>query len=181
MPAVDLLVRMQATRTHIALVIDEYGGTDGLVSIENLVEMVVGDIEDEHDEAAIRMIERHDVDVFVADGRARLEEVSEEVGVDLAVGDMAEGVDTLGGLIATLFARVPLPGERIGGPGDLEFEVLDADPRRVKRLRIRRRREGEAPRPGTAEQVPPARPADAPPSDDGLFRPPHRDPAPSAS
>src|SRR3954471_9298031 len=145
MPAVDLLVRMQATRTHMALVIDEYGGTDGLVSIEDLVEMVVGDIEDEHDVASGRMILREG-DTFVADARASLEEVSEAVGVDLAIGELAEEVDTVGGLIVTLAGRVPSRSELIAGPDQLEFEVLDADPRRVKRLRIHRRPDGAAPR-----------------------------------
>jgi CBS domain containing-hemolysin-like protein len=138
MPAVDLLVRMQATRTHMALVIDEYGGTDGLVSIEDLVEMVVGDIEDEHDDATARMILPSDDDTFVADARAGLEEVSEAIGIDLAHEDIAEDVETLGGLIVTLAGRVPSRGELIDGPSGLEFEVLDADPRRVKRLRIHR-------------------------------------------
>ena len=142
MPAVDLLVRMQATRTHMALVIDEYGGTDGLVSIEDLVEMVVGDIEDEHDAAATRMIVQ-DGDSFVADARASLEEASEAFGIDLAVCDVAEEVDTLGGLIVTLAGRVPSRGELIAGPDHLEFEILDADPRRVKRLKIHRRENGE--------------------------------------
>nr|USU30383.1 hemolysin family protein [Methylobacterium sp. OTU13CASTA1] len=142
MPAIDLLVRMQATRTHMALVIDEYGGTDGLISIEDLVEMVVGDIEDEHDVAEGRLVQRveGEGDVFVADARAGLAEVSEASGVDLvaAVGEMAEEIDTIGGLIVTLAGRVPSRGELIAGPGDLEFEVLDADPRRVKRLRLKR-------------------------------------------
>jgi len=159
MPAVDLLVRMQTTRTHMALVIDEYGGTDGLVSIEDLVEMVVGDIEDEHDDAATRMILREEGDAFVADARASLEEVSEAIGVDLAVGDMADEVDTLGGLIVTLCGRVPSRGELVAGPDNLEFEVLDADPRRVKRLRVHRRSEGEALRPATAKVIPPPAPA----------------------
>ena len=139
MPAIDLLVRMQATRTHMALVIDEYGGTDGLVSIEDLVEMVVGDIEDEHDDATARMIVRSDNDAYVADARAGLEEVSEALGIDLAAEASAEDIETLGGLIVTIAGRVPSRGELIDGPGDLEFEVLDADPRRVKRLRIHRR------------------------------------------
>ena len=142
MPAIDLLVRMQATRTHMALVIDEYGGTDGLISIEDLIEMVVGDIEDEHDVAEGHLIQRveGEGDVFVADARAGLAEVSAASGVDLvaAVGDMAEEIDTIGGLIVTLAGRVPSRGELISGPGDLEFEVLDADPRRVKRLRLKR-------------------------------------------
>jgi CBS domain containing-hemolysin-like protein len=139
MPAIDLLVRMQATRTHMALVIDEYGGTDGLVSIEDLVEMVVGDIEDEHDDATARMIVRGDNDTFIADARASLEEVTEALGIDLSDEDSAEDIDTLGGLIVTLAGRVPTRGELIAGPDNLEFEVLDADPRRLKRLRIHRR------------------------------------------
>ncbi|WP_132250323.1 hemolysin family protein [Methylobacterium segetis] len=142
MPAIDLLVRMQATRTHMALVIDEYGGTDGLISIEDLIEMVVGDIEDEHDVAEGRLVQRLDGEgeVFVADARAGLAEVSEATGVDLvaAVGEMAEEIDTIGGMIVTLAGRVPSRGELIAGPGDLEFEVLDADPRRLKRLRFQR-------------------------------------------
>ncbi len=142
MPAIDLLVRMQATRTHMALVIDEYGGTDGLISIEDLIEVVVGDIEDEHDVAEAKQVQRVDGEdeVFVADARTPLAEVSEATGVDLvaAVGDMAEEIDTLGGMIVTLAGRVPSRGELIAGPGDLEFEVLDADPRRLKRLRFQR-------------------------------------------
>ncbi|KAB1076217.1 CBS domain-containing protein [Methylobacterium planeticum] len=142
MPAIDLLVRMQATRTHMALVIDEYGGTDGLISIEDLIEMVVGDIEDEHDVAEGRLVQRveGDAEIFVADARAGLAEVSEATGVDLvaAVGEMAEEIDTIGGMIVTLAGRVPSRGELIAGPGDLEFEVLDADPRRLKRLRLHR-------------------------------------------
>jgi CBS domain containing-hemolysin-like protein len=161
MPAVDLLVRMQATRTHMALVIDEYGGTDGLVSIEDLVEIVVGDIEDEHDDAAKRMIVRGDDNTFVADGRASLDEVSEALGIDLAGDDMAEEIDTLGGLIGTLAGRVPSRGELVAGPNGLEFEVLDADPRRLKRVRIHRREpvlEG-APEASNAAGSPASRPS----------------------
>ena len=142
MPAIDLLVRMQATRTHMALVIDEYGGTDGLISIEDLIEMVVGDIEDEHDVAEGHLVHRleGDQDTFVADARAGLAEVSEATGFDLvaAIGEMAEEIDTIGGLIVTLAGRVPSRGEVIAGPGDIEFEVLDADPRRVKRIKLQR-------------------------------------------
>jgi CBS domain containing-hemolysin-like protein len=139
MPAIDLLVRMQATRTHMALVIDEYGGTDGLVSIEDLVEMVVGDIEDEHDDDTAVMIVQGADGAFIADARASLDEVKESLGIDLNDEDSAEDVDTLGGFIVTLAGRVPSRNELIMGPGNLEFEVLDADPRRVKRLRIYRR------------------------------------------
>jgi CBS domain containing-hemolysin-like protein len=139
MPAVDLLVRMQATRTHIALVIDEYGGTDGLISIEDLVEIVVGDIEDEHDLDEAPAIAPAGENRYIADARATLDELKEATGIDLSRAEVAEEVDTLGGLIVTLAGRVPVRGELIKGPEELEFEVLDADPRRVKRLRIHRR------------------------------------------
>ena len=138
MPALDLLVKMQTTRTHMALVIDEYGGTDGLVSIEDLVEIVVGDIEDEHDDAATQMITAEGEGVYIADGRTSLEDVEELLGIDFDSVDIAEDVDTVGGLIATLAGRVPVRGEIIEGPLGLEFEVLDADPRRIKKARIHR-------------------------------------------
>ena len=139
MPAVDLLLRMQATRTHMALVIDEYGGTDGLVSIEDLVEIVVGDIEDEHDLDEGPSIAPAADGRFTASARATLEELRAATGVDLSDAEIAEDVDTLGGLIVTLAGRVPTRGELVKGPDGLEFEVLDADPRRVKRLRVHRR------------------------------------------
>lgn len=138
MPAMDLLVKMQATRTHMALVIDEYGGTDGLVSMEDLVEMIVGDIADEHDDEDPQ-IEIGESDTFIVDARAGLEEVSLAIGIDLEAADTAEDVDTIGGLIMTLAGRVPIQGEIISGPEGLAFEVLDADPRRLKRVRIHRR------------------------------------------
>jgi CBS domain containing-hemolysin-like protein len=142
MPAMDLLVRMQATRTHMALVVDEYGGTDGLVSIEDLVEMIVGDIEDEHDDASRALIEPDDGPDgarFTADAKASLEDVAKAVGVDLSGEEAAADVDTIGGLVVTLAQRVPSRGELLSGPLGLEFEVLDADPRRIKRIRIHRR------------------------------------------
>ncbi|WP_235974638.1 transporter associated domain-containing protein [Stappia albiluteola] len=142
MPATDLMAKMQAGRVQMALVIDEYGGTDGLVSLEDLVETVVGDIEDEHDEDEETLIASVGDGVWIADPRAPLEEVEEELGADFKIGDLAEEVDTLGGLLFTLIGRVPVRGELISPrvlPG-FEFEVLDADPRRLKRLRIRRRR-----------------------------------------
>ena len=136
MPALDLLVRMQASRTHMALVIDEYGGTDGLVSIEDAVEAIVGDIEDEHDEAERPEIVAAGDGAFIVAARASLEDVSKAVGFDFsALGD-AEDVDTIGGLLTAAAGRVPGRGEIVVGPGDFEFEVLDADPRRVKRLKI---------------------------------------------
>ncbi|CAH1678748.1 Magnesium and cobalt efflux protein CorC [Hyphomicrobiales bacterium] len=139
MPAMDLLVKMQATRTHMALVIDEYGGTDGLVSMEDLVEMIVGDISDEHDDDEDPQIEASEGDTFIVDARAGLEEVSIAIGIDLEAADTAEDVDTIGGLIVTMAGRVPTQGETVDGPEQLTFEVLDADPRRVKRVRIHRR------------------------------------------
>jgi len=140
MPAIDLLAKMQATRVHLALVIDEYGGTDGLVSIEDLVELIVGDIEDEHDEAGEHPVARQPNGSYLADARASLEEVVNMVGAEFDVGEATEEVDTLGGYIATRIGRVPVRGELVPGPGPFEIEVLDADPRRVKRVAIHRSR-----------------------------------------
>src|SRR5205085_1947067 len=139
MPAIDLLVKMQASRIHLALVIDEYGGTDGIVSIEDLVELIVGDIEDEHDEAIEHRVVRQADGSFVADARANLDEVVAAVGPEFDVGEATEEVDTLGGYLATRIGRLPVRGELVPGPGPFEIEVLDADPRRVKRLRIYRK------------------------------------------
>jgi CBS domain containing-hemolysin-like protein len=136
MPALDLLVKMQATRTHMALVIDEYGGTDGLVSIEDIVETIVGDIEDEHDETSAPMIDKGADGSYTIDARASLEEVTAATGVDFLALSDSEDVDTLGGLISALANRVPVRGEIVSGPNGMEFEILDADPRRVKRLRV---------------------------------------------
>ncbi len=138
MPAVDLLVKMQATRIHLALVIDEYGGTDGLVSLEDIVEEIVGDIEDEHDDQESRIVALGDGS-FLADARASLTETAEIVGAGFDIGSHGDEVDTLGGLLVTIAARVPLRNEIVPGPGDFDFEVIDADPRRVKQVRIFRR------------------------------------------
>ena len=139
MPAVELLVRMQATRTHIALVIDEYGGTDGLVTIEDLIEIVVGDIEDEHDLEEAPTITPDGEGRYSADARATLDELREVTGIDLSQNPVAEEVDTLGGLIVTLAGHVPAQGETVEGPDGLIFEVIEADSRRVKRLSIQQR------------------------------------------
>jgi len=136
MPALDLLVKMQASHTHMALVIDEYGGTDGLVSIEDVVEAIVGDIEDEHDEAERPQVAPAPDGSFIVEARASLEDVSEAVGFDFSALPDAEDVDTIGGLITAIAGRVPGRGEIVAGPEAFEFEVLDADPRRVKRLKI---------------------------------------------
>ncbi|MBX9777662.1 MAG: hemolysin family protein [Xanthobacteraceae bacterium] len=137
MPVVDLLARMQTSRIHLALVVDEYGGADGVVSIEDIVEQIVGEIADEHDEDdAPRIVRQYDGS-FLADARANLEDVALVVGPEFQVGDeVAKEVDTLAGYIATRIGRVPLRGELVPGPGRLEIEVLDADPRRVKKLKI---------------------------------------------
>jgi magnesium and cobalt transporter len=137
MPVVDLLVKMQATRVHLALVIDEYGGTDGLVSIEDLVEQIVGDIEDEHDTDETKMIAIRHEGEFDASARADLEEIEKTVGFSLVDEEEAEEIDTLAGLVFSLVGRVPQRGEIIRHPAGVEFEVLDADPRRLKRLRVR--------------------------------------------
>jgi CBS domain containing-hemolysin-like protein len=141
MRVLDLLARMQATRIHLALVIDEYGGTDGLVSIEDIVEQIVGDIADEHDEDELPGVVRQPDDSFIADARAPLEDVARIIGGDFDVGDAAEEVDTIGGYLVTRAGRLPARGEVIPGPGLFEFEVLDTDPRRVKRIRIVRLKE----------------------------------------
>ena len=157
MPAIDLLAKMQATRIHLALVIDEYGGTDGLVSIEDLVELIVGDIEDEHDERDETPVVRQPDGSYLADARASLEDVLALVGAEFDVGEATEEVNTLGGYLATRIGRVPVRGELVPGPGPFEIEVLDADPRRVKRLRIYRSRQPATSRDG----VRPARAAAA--------------------
>jgi CBS domain containing-hemolysin-like protein len=154
MPAMDLLAKMQATRIHLALVIDEYGGTDGLVSIEDIVEEIVGDIEDEHDEATERAVIRQPDGWYIASGRASLEEAVAVIGAEFDVGDAAEEVDTVGGYIVTRIDRVPVRGELVPGPGPFEIEILDADPRRVKRVRIYPRK----PSLRAAERTPSRRP-----------------------
>jgi CBS domain containing-hemolysin-like protein len=136
MPALNLLIRMQSTRIHMALVVDEYGGTDGLVTIEDLVEQVVGDIEDEHDVAeAANIIEDAKLGM-IAQARTPVRELEERLGVSLLKPDEEADVDTLGGLVFGLVGRVPARGELVRHPSGIEFEVLDADPRRVKKLKV---------------------------------------------
>ncbi|RUU33630.1 HlyC/CorC family transporter, partial [Mesorhizobium sp. M6A.T.Ca.TU.002.02.2.1] len=142
MLASDLMGRMQAMRTQMALVIDEYGGTDGLASLEDIVEMVVGDIEDEHDEDE-PMITQTGEGVFVVDGKAEIDEVTKMIGEDFAAGEHGEYVDTIGGMIFNTLGRVPARGEVVQAIPGFEFLVLDADPRRVKRVRIVETQKGE--------------------------------------
>jgi hemolysin (HlyC) family protein len=144
MRAIDLLVQMQASRIHLALVVDEYGGTDGLVSIENLVEQIVGEIDDEHDSDEPPAIVRQADNSFIADARASLEDVRAVIGEEFVTGEAGEEVQTLGGYLVSHVGRLPVRGEVISGPGNFEVEVLDADPRRVKRLRIAPRKERPA-------------------------------------
>lgn len=136
MSVLDLLLRMQATRIHLALVVDEYGGTDGLVSIEDLVEEIVGEIEDEHDTNGGPMIRDVTADAMTADARVPVEELQTHIGVPLVSEERDEDVDTLGGLVFTLAGRVPLRGEIVRHASGVEFEVLEADPRRIKKVRI---------------------------------------------
>ncbi len=136
MPAVDLLIRMQSTRIHMALVVDEYGGTDGLVTIEDLIEQVVGNIEDEHDDDnEINIVVDPQLGI-IAVARTPIEELEKHLGVKLVPEDEETEVDTIGGLIFSMLVRVPARGELIRHPTGVEFEVLDADPRRVKKLKV---------------------------------------------
>jgi magnesium and cobalt transporter len=132
MRALDLLLKMQASHTHLALVIDEYGGTDGLVSIEDIIEEIVGDIADEHDEETPPLM--REGEDFIADARLELEDFKTETGIDLATPETDVDVDSLGGLVVWLLGRVPQRGEIVAHPAGYEFEVLEADPRKVKRL-----------------------------------------------
>ncbi|MCQ8183852.1 hemolysin family protein [Parvularcula maris] len=135
MPVADLLLRMQAQRIHMALVIDEFGGTDGLVTIEDLIEEIVGDIRDEHDDAEEMRLRQTPGGRWDCDARAELELLAEKIGVDFRLED--EEADTLGGLVFSLAGRVPLRGEVISHPEGHEFEIVDADPRLVRRVLIR--------------------------------------------
>lgn len=137
MPVGDLLQQMQLKRVHMAVVIDEYGGTDGLVTIEDLLEAVVGEIEDEHDDD-VALVRKVNSNVFIASARAELEEVQEVIGPDFDPGSHADEVDTLGGLVFELAGHVPAKGEHVNGIKGFEFEILQADSRQVKRVKIKR-------------------------------------------
>ncbi|EJC82252.1 CBS domain-containing protein [Rhizobium leguminosarum bv. trifolii WSM2297] len=154
MLASDLLRRMQVNRTQMALVIDEYGGTDGLASHEDIVEMVVGDIDDEHDDEEV-MFKRVAEDVFIADARVELEEIAAAIGPDFDISEQVDEVDTLGGLIFSALGRIPVRGEVVQALPGFEFHILDADPRRIKRLRITRKRHAIRRRPKVDGDVPP--------------------------
>jgi CBS domain containing-hemolysin-like protein len=137
MPVLDLLLQMRLSRVHMALVVDEFGGIDGLVTIEDVIEEIVGEIEDEHDDAdQPKLIERPDRSI-IADARTRIAALQERVAAPLLSPEQEEGIETLGGLVGALAGRVPNRGEVFKHPSGLEFEVLDADPRRIKRVRVR--------------------------------------------
>jgi CBS domain containing-hemolysin-like protein len=137
MALLDLLLQMRLSRMHLAIVVDEFGGTDGLVTIEDVIEEIVGEIEDEHDDAdRPKLVARPD-GTFRAPGRTPLETLAGYVDSTLVPEGFEEGVTTLGGLVVALAGRVPARGEIVKHPLGFEFEVLDADPRRVKRLRVR--------------------------------------------
>jgi CBS domain containing-hemolysin-like protein len=138
MPVGDLLQQMQAKRVHMAIVIDEYGGTDGLVTIEDLLEAVVGEIEDEHDDLDTALVRKVDHNTWIANARAELDEVREVIGADFDPGAHAEDVETIGGLVFDLVGRVPVKGEVISRLKGFDVEVLQSDPRQLKRLMIRR-------------------------------------------
>ncbi|MEO0637713.1 MAG: hemolysin family protein [Pseudomonadota bacterium] len=142
MLAMDLMAHMQGARTQMALVIDEYGGTDGLVSLEDLVETVFGEIEDEHDDEAEKLITEVSSGVWRADSRAEIEDVKSAIGPSFDVSDHEDEVDTLGGLLFSSLGRIPVRGEIIHAVEGFEIEVTDADPRRIKKVRISRRKAG---------------------------------------
>ena len=137
MPIGVLLQKMQRERVHMALVIDEYGGVDGLVTIEDLIETVIGEIEDEHDEEEGALWKEEKPGVFVAMATAPLEEIEAAIGLKLRHDEDDEEIDTLGGIVFLRTGRVPARGEIVPHESGAEFEVIDADPRRIKRLRIR--------------------------------------------
>ncbi|MDB5316175.1 MAG: magnesium/cobalt efflux protein [Rhodospirillales bacterium] len=137
-PVLDLLLQMRQARVHLALVVDEYGGIDGLVTIEDLVETITGDIADEHDEvAAPQIIERPDGTIEM-DARTRVEAFEEKFGQVLTDEERGADIDTVAGLVTTLAGRVPAKGELVSHPSGLEFRVLEADVRRVRRVRVKR-------------------------------------------
>lgn len=136
MTLATLFLKMQSSRIHLALVVDEYGGTDGLVSMEDLVEQIVGAIEDEHDVDSALVLERP-AGAFEADGRAPIDQLENKLGASLALPEHEDEFDTAAGLAVALAGRLPQRGEILHHPGGFDVEVIDADPRRVKRIRIK--------------------------------------------
>jgi magnesium and cobalt transporter len=143
-PVLDLLLQMRQARMHLALVVDEYGGIDGLVTIEDLVEQIVGDISDEHDEVMGPMVTERGDGALDMDARLPVEEFEARMGPILSEDERDADIDTVGGLVFTLAGRVPARGEVIGHPSGIEFRVLEADARRIKRVRVRRAQSQQA-------------------------------------
>ena len=137
MPIGVLLQKMQTDRKHMALVIDEYGGVDGLVTIEDLIEQVIGEIEDEHDVDEADTWREERPGIYIAQSRTPLDAFEAEIGLRLSDEENEEEIDTLGGLVFLLTGRVPARGEVVKHPTGAEFEIVDADPRRIKRIRVR--------------------------------------------
>ena len=140
MPVLDVLVRMQANRTHLAIVIDEYGGSDGLVSIEDVIEVIVGDIEDEHDILDSPLIENAGQGEFLAGGRATFEQLAAFTGIDLRGAAESEDIETIGGLAAMIAGRIPAKGDVLETAGGWELEIVEADHKQVKTIRLRKSR-----------------------------------------
>jgi len=137
-PVLDLLLQMRQARVHMALVVDEYGGIDGLITIEDLVETIVGDISDEHDEVQAQQITERPDGALDLDARTPIAAFESRLGTVLTDEERAADIDTVGGLVFTLAGRVPAKGELVSHPSGLEFRILEADPRRIRRLRVRR-------------------------------------------
>ncbi len=132
----DLMLKMQSTRMHLALVVDEYGGTDGLVSLEDLVEQIVGEIEDEHDDD-VPYVTARGRGIWDVDARAEIDEFNDEAGFDMSLPEYEDEIDTLGGVAFAIVGRVPQRGEIIRHPTGVDMEILEADTRRIKRIRMR--------------------------------------------
>ena len=132
----DLLLKMQSTRMHLALVVDEYGGTDGLVSLEDLVEQIVGEIEDEHDDD-VPYISAKSRGIWEVDARAEIPDFADEAGFDMSLPEYEDEIDTLGGVVFAIVGRIPQRGEIIRHPNGVDMEILEADTRRIKRIRLR--------------------------------------------
>lgn len=145
MGARELMARMQAERTQIALVIDEYGGTDGLVTLEDIVEEIVGEIEDEHDDEQSLIQDKED-GTLICDAKAELDDLRKFLGDDFTFGEHEEDVDTIGGLIFDILGRVPVRGEVISNNG-YEFRIMEADPRRIRKVELHKSSRRRARRP----------------------------------
>ena len=153
-PVLDLLLQMRMNRMHLALVVDEYGGIDGLLTIEDLVETITGDIADEHDEPDLPMVTARADGTLDVDARMPIEDFRARVGVEATEEEREADIDTVGGLVFTLAGRVPARGEVISHPSGMEFRVLDADARRIRRLRVKLPQAEGKPAVAMAEQTP---------------------------